>query len=133
MKIEIINFPKHGDERGALVVLEEQKSVPFDVKRIYYMFDTKKDVRRGFHAHKKLRQLAIPVQGHCKFLLDDGKESIEILVDNPTQGLMIEPMIWHEMFDYSENCVLMVLADDYYDESDYIRNYEEFKQRVTNG
>ncbi|KMV34277.1 MULTISPECIES: sugar 3,4-ketoisomerase [Franconibacter] len=133
MKIEIINFPKHGDERGALVVLEEQKSVPFDVKRIYYMFDTKKDVRRGFHAHKKLRQLAIPVQGHCKFLLDDGNESIEILVDNPTQGLMIEPMIWHEMFDYSENCVLMVLADDYYDESDYIRNYEEFKQRVTNG
>ncbi|MEB5924037.1 sugar 3,4-ketoisomerase [Franconibacter daqui] len=133
MKIEIINFPKHGDERGALVVLEEQKSVPFNVKRIYYMFDTKKDVRRGFHAHKKLRQLAIPVQGHCKFLLDDGKESIEILVDNPTQGLMIEPMIWHEMFDYSENCVLMVLADDYYDESDYIRNYEEFKQRVTNG
>ncbi|AXX02653.1 WxcM-like domain-containing protein [Cronobacter sakazakii] len=133
MKIEIINFPKHGDERGALVVLEEQKSVPFNVKRIYYMFDTKKDVRRGFHAHKKLRQLAIPVQGHCKFLLDDGNESIEILVDNPTQGLMIEPMIWHEMFDYSENCVLMVLADDYYDESDYIRNYEEFKQRVTNG
>ncbi|ELY4541797.1 WxcM-like domain-containing protein, partial [Cronobacter sakazakii] len=117
----------------ALVVLEEQKSVPFNVKRIYYMFDTKKDVRRGFHAHKKLRQLAIPVQGHCKFLLDDGNESIEILVDNPTQGLMIEPMIWHEMFDYSENCVLMVLADDYYDESDYIRNYEEFKQRVTNG
>lgn len=133
MKIEIINFPKHGDERGALVVLEEQKSVPFDVKRIYYMFDTKKDVRRGFHAHKKLRQLAIPVQGHCKFLLDDGNEAIEILVDNPTQGLMIEPMIWHEMFDYSENCVLMVLADDYYDESDYIRNYEEFKQRVKNG
>ncbi|ELY4120040.1 WxcM-like domain-containing protein [Cronobacter sakazakii] len=133
MKIEIINFPKHGDERGALVVLEEQKSVPFNVKRIYYMFDTKKDVRRGFHAHKKLRQLAIPVQGHCKFSLDDGNESIEILVDNPTQGLMIEPMIWHEMFDYSENCVLMVLADDYYDESDYIRNYEEFKQRVTNG
>ncbi|MHC5105995.1 sugar 3,4-ketoisomerase [Enterobacter ludwigii] len=126
MKIEIITFPEHGDDRGTLIVLEQYKKIPFDIKRIYYMFDTQEGVRRGFHAHKKTRQLAIPVKGQCKILLDDGLEKTEVCLNNPGEGVMIEPMIWHEMFDYSDDCVLLVLANDLYDENDYIRNYDTF-------
>lgn len=84
----------------------------------------------GFHAHQKLTQLVIAVCGSCRFLLDDGREQVELLLDNPAQGLLVEPMIWHEMYDFSEDCVLMVLADAHYDESDYIRNYEDFVEVV---
>jgi dTDP-4-dehydrorhamnose 3,5-epimerase-like enzyme len=126
MNVNLIQLQKHGDERGSLVALEEEKNIPFPIKRVYYSFGTKEGVRRGFHAHKKLKQVAIVMIGSCRFHLDDGKEKIELLLDNPAQGLIIDPMIWHEMYDFSEDCVLMVLADDYYDELDYIRDYEEF-------
>ncbi|EHZ2845092.1 WxcM-like domain-containing protein [Vibrio vulnificus] len=126
MDIKLIQFQSHGDERGELVSLEESKNIPFDIKRIYYLFKTKSEVRRGYHAHKKLKQLAIALKGSCRFLLDDGKEKVELLLDNPAQGLYIESFIWREMFDFSDDCVLMVLADSVYAEDDYIRNYEEF-------
>lgn len=126
MEIKLIQLQSHGDDRGSLVSLEEQKNIPFPIKRVYYMFDTKDKVRRGFHAHKQLKQLAIVLKGSCRFLLDDGKEKIEMLLDNPAQGLYIESIIWREMFDFSDDCVLMVLADAFYDESDYVRDYEEF-------
>lgn len=130
MKIEIITFPEYGDDRGTLIVLEQNKKIPFDIKRIYYMFDTQEGIRRGFHAHKKTRQLAIPVKGQCKILLDDGFEKAEVCLKEPGRGVMIEPMIWHEMYDYSEDCVLLVLADDFYDESDYIRDYNAFMTEI---
>jgi dTDP-4-dehydrorhamnose 3,5-epimerase-like enzyme len=130
MEIKLIQLQSHGDERGSLVSLEEQKNIPFPIKRVYYMFNTKDKVRRGFHAHKKLKQLAIVVKGYCRFMLDDGKEKIEILLDNPAQGLYIESFIWREMFDFSEDCVLMVLADSIYDEADYVRDYELFLKMV---
>ncbi len=126
--MNLIQLSKKGDNRGALVVIEQGKDVPIDIKRVYYMFDTTSGVRRGFHAHKKLTQIAIPVKGSCKFLLDDGNQVEHVLLDSPTVGLIIEPMVWHEMYEYSEDCVLMVLADDYYDESDYIRDYDTFKR-----
>lgn len=132
MDIKLIQLQSHGDERGSLVSLEEQKNIPFPIKRVYYMFDTKDKVRRGFHAHKQLKQLAIVLKGSCRFLLDDGKEKIEVLLDNPAQGLYIESFVWREMFDFSDDCVLMVLADGLYDESDYIREYDEFMRKVTN-
>ncbi|QKJ65573.1 WxcM-like domain-containing protein [Deefgea piscis] len=128
MQIKLIQLQKHGDERGALVALEENKNIPFPIKRVYYLFGTKENVRRGFHAHKKLKQVAIAVRGSCRFLLDDGKEKIDLLLDNAAQGLLIESFMWREMYDFSEDCVLMVLADDFYDESDYVRSYEEFIQ-----
>lgn len=131
MKIEYIPLQVHGDERGSLIALEEMKNVPFSIKRIYYMFNTQKGVRRGFHAHKELMQIAIPVRGSCRFLLDDGKEKINVLLDDTSYGLLIEPYIWHEMYDYSDDCVLLVLASDFYDEHDYIRNYDEFKLEVS--
>ncbi|EJF32314.1 MULTISPECIES: FdtA/QdtA family cupin domain-containing protein [Enterobacteriaceae] len=130
MKIDFIPLQIHGDERGSLVALEEAKNIPFPIKRVYYMFDTLEGIRRGFHAHKELTQVAIPVKGSCRFLLDDGKEKVNVLLDSPACGLLIEPMVWHEMYDYSPDCILMVLASDVYDESDYIRNYEQFKNTV---
>lgn len=130
MKIKIIPLQIHGDERGSLVALEQAKDIPFDVKRVYYMFNTQKEIRRGFHAHKQLEQLAIVVKGSCKFLMDDGHEKINVNLDNPAAGLLIEPMIWHEMYDYSDDCVLLVLANNHYDESDYIREYSDFLEMV---
>lgn len=131
MKIEYIPLQVHGDERGSLIALEEMKNIPFSIKRIYYMFNTQMGVRRGFHAHKELMQIAIPVRGSCRFLLDDGKEKINVLLDDTSCGLLIEPYIWHEMYDYSDDCVLLVLASDFYDELDYIRNYDDFKLEVS--
>ena len=126
MKIEIINFEIKGDERGSLISLEENKNIPFEIKRVYYIFNTVEGIRRGFHAHKKLKQLLVCVAGSCKILLDDGKSKEEISLDNPSKGLLIESMIWREMFDFSPDCVLMVLANEIYDESDYLRDYQQF-------
>lgn len=126
MDIKLVQLQKHGDERGRLVALEDQRNVPFTIRRVYYLFETKAGIRRGFHAHRQLNQLAIVVRGACRFHLDDGKEKVDILMDNPAQGLMLPPMLWHEMYDFSEDCVLMVLADGHYDESDYIRSHDEF-------
>lgn len=126
MNIEIIELKVMGDERGSLIALEENHNVPFDVKRVYYIFNTKEDVRRGYHAHKNLKQLAICVSGSCSFLLDDGINKQYIDLNAPTQGLLIEGLVWREMYDFSSDCVLMVLADNYYDENDYLRDYDEF-------
>ncbi len=132
MNVEFIPLQKHGDERGMLVALEQAKNIPFEIKRVYYMFGTQGNVRRGYHAHKKIRQVAIPVNGSCRFHLDNGREKIDVVLDDPALGLLIEPGVWHEMYDYSKNCILLVLASDIYDENDYIRNYEDFMRSVKN-
>jgi dTDP-4-dehydrorhamnose 3,5-epimerase-like enzyme len=124
------NLQVCGDERGLLAVMEQGKQVPFDIKRVYFLYGTEQNVRRGFHAHRQLRQFAVCAAGSCTMLLDDGKQKQEIRMDSPGQGLMIEPMVWHEMFDFSPDCVLLVLASDIYDESDYIRDYPEFLEAL---
>lgn len=126
MQIKLLPLQTHGDERGSLIALEQDKNIPFEIKRVYYLFNTTSNVRRGFHAHKNLTQVVIAVRGSCRFLLDDGKEKITLLLDNPAQGLLIDSCVWREMYDFSEDCVLMVLANHLYDESDYIRNYDDF-------
>jgi dTDP-4-dehydrorhamnose 3,5-epimerase-like enzyme len=130
VQIKLISLQSHGDERGSLVALEEGVNIPFPIKRVYYMFKTKEGVRRGFHAHKQLKQVAIALRGSCRFVLDDGKERIEIFLDNPAQGVLIESFMWREMYEFSDDCVLMVLADQHYDESDYVRDYSEFLKQV---
>jgi len=120
------SFPPLGDERGSLVALEGGKTVPFPIQRVYYLFGTKLGVSRGFHAHKKLQQVAVCVTGRCRMVLDDGQKREEVWLDTPTQGLLIGNMVWREMHDFSHDCVLLVLASNHYDENDYIRNYEEF-------
>lgn len=122
----LIHLSVLGDERGSLIALEGNKNIPFDIKRIYYIYGTKTGVSRGFHAHKALKQVAIAVSGSCHFILDNGVEREDILLNNPAQGLLIESFMWREMHDFSDDCVLMVLANQLYDEDDYIRNYDEF-------
>ena len=131
--IKTINFKPLGDERGSLIALESNKSVPFDIKRVYYIFGTKKSVSRGFHAHLNLKQVAVCVTGSCRFVLDNGKQREEIVLDKSTIGLLINDLTWREMYDFSPDCVLMVLANEHYDESDYIRDYQEFLKAVNNG
>ena len=118
---------------GDLVAIEGKKEIPFEIKRVYYIFDTKEGVERGFHAHINLKQIAIAVKGSCNFVLDDGRKREEIKLDNPNQGLFIEGLIWREMKDFSEDCVLVVLASEHYDETDYIRDYDKFFEKVKNG
>lgn len=124
--IQWIELPNLGDQRGGLVVAETCKNIPFDLKRLYYIFDAKPDVPRGFHAHKELHQIAFCIKGKCKMLMDNGFAKEEVWLDQPNKGLQIPPMIWHEMHDFSEDCVLLVLASEHYDESDYIRDYADF-------
>ena len=126
--IKWVDFPLLGDDRGSLIALEQNKEIPFDIKRVYYIFGTKESVQRGFHAHKKLKQIAVCVAGQCKMILDDGVDRIEATLDSPEKGLLIVESVWHEMYDFSPDCVLLVLASDYYDESDYIRDYASFKE-----
>lgn len=119
-------FQPHGDERGQLVALEEFKDIPFAIKRVYYMYDTGKNVHRGSHAHKTLEQILICIHGSCKVLLDNGREKKVVPLEKPYEGLYIANDMWREMFDFSPDAVLMVLASRLYEESDYIRDYDEF-------
>ncbi len=128
MLIKKILFPPLGDDRGSLVALETHKTVPFDVKRVYYIFGTKAGVSRGFHAHRALQQVAVCVTGKCRMVLDDGHQREDVWLDSPTKGLLIEDLVWREMHDFSPDCVLLVLASEHYDEADYIRSYKDFKQ-----
>ena len=128
--IEWIELPNLGDHRGSLVVAEANRNVPFSIQRLYYIFGAQPDVPRGFHAHKELQQIAFCIQGSCKMLMNNGKEKQEVLIGQPNKGLFIPPMVWHEMHGFSEDCILLVLASDHYDESDYIRNYDQFLEEA---
>jgi dTDP-4-dehydrorhamnose 3,5-epimerase-like enzyme len=130
MEIKLLQLQAHGDDRGALIALEQDKNIPFDIKRVYYMFDTKEGVSRGYHAHKELKQVAIALRGSCKFILDNGVERKAVILDNPQQGLLIDSCLWREMHDFSSDCILMVLANSLYDEDDYIRDYKEFLREM---
>ena len=123
-------FQQHGDERGQLVALEEFKNIPFEIKRVYYMYDTGEGIHRGFHAHKTLKQILICIHGSCKVLLDNGQEKKIVSLEKPYEGLYISHNMWREMYDFSPDAVLMVLASEYYDESDYIRDYDQFLNSV---
>ena len=130
MEVRTFEFEEHGDERGVLISLEEQRNIPFEIRRCYFMYNLLPGVRRGFHAHKTLRQVLVCVRGSCKILLDDGTEKVVVPLDRPNKGLYITADTWREMFDFSEDAVLMVLADQLYDESDYIRNYDAFLEHI---
>jgi len=130
MNVNVKKFKVRGDDRGSLIAVEGNKDIPFDIKRVYYIFGTKEGVVRGLHAHKKLRQILICVSGSCNILLDDGKERQEVSLEDASLGLEIGPGIWHEMKDFSMDAVLLVLASEHYDESDYIRDYKTFLATV---
>lgn len=130
MNYKLINMNTFGDTRGKLVSLESMKNVPFEIKRIYYMFDTMPNESRGFHAHKELEQIIIAMDGACRFVLDDGITRESVLLNRPDVGLYIGKNMWREMHDFSYGCKLVVLASEYYNEKEYIRNYDEFLRSI---
>ena len=127
---ELIEIPQLGDERGSLSVVEGGKLVPFEIKRVYYIYGTKLGVERGFHAHKALQQLAVAVSGSCDMVLDDGTQKKTVRLDSPGRGVRIGAGVWRVMKNFTPDCVLVVFADTHYDESDYIRDYDEFLDTV---
>lgn len=130
MKVNKILFHPHGNDNGSLIAIEECKDIPFQIKRVYYMYGTREEVIRGRHAHKCLQQVLICVHGSCKVRLDDGKEQKTVSLNKQYEGLYISHDIWREMFDFSPDTVLLVLASEPYNESDYIRDYSEFLKYV---
>ena len=130
MDYKIIKFKVNGDNRGSLISLEQQKNIPFNIKRVYYIYGTRTNTTRGKHAHKNLKQIVICVSGKCKFLLDNGKTKKIINLNSPNKGLYIGKYIWREMYDFSQDCVLVVLVNKYYNENEYIRDYDEFLNTI---
>lgn len=120
------------DHRGRLSVICESMDIPFEIRRIYYIYKTNKNHERGFHAHKETRQFAVCLNGYCKIKMDNGNDSKIYELKEPNQGLLIDLMIWHHMFDFSDDCILLVLASKHYEENDYIHDYEEFKSNCKN-
>lgn len=131
MNSEIIDFTTIEDDRGALSFFEigDNKQVPFTVKRIYHLFNLN-ELTRGFHAHKELKQLAICLHGSCSMVLDDGTQRKTVMLNKPNQGLFMDKMIWREIHDITPGTVILVLASQYFDEDDYIRNYDDFLKLV---
>lgn len=126
----VLKFKNISGKYGTLVPIEGKRDIPFEIKRIYYITDVAKDVTRGFHSHKMLHQILICSHGSVKIKVKNPNgEEIYELNDN-SKGLYIGPLIWREMFDFTEDAVLLVLASEYYDESDYIRNYDFYLEEA---
>jgi hypothetical protein len=126
----VLEFEERGDDRGTLVAIEAAATVPFDIERVYYIYGTQAGVRRGSHAHRNLQQVLIAVSGACTVLLDNGLQREEVRLDRPDRALLIQRAIWTELFDFTPDSVLLVLASRHYDEADYIRDYAAFVRMV---
>ena len=129
----VIEMDKHHHEKGNITVVENSKTIPFDVKRIYYLYDVPGGEARGGHAHKALYQLIIAASGSFNVTLDDGHVKRTVTLNRPYQGLYVVPGIWRELDNFSSGSVCLVLASEEYDEADYIRTYEEFQNRSIPG
>ncbi len=126
MNYKILNFNAKSDVRGSLIALENLKEIPFEIKRIYYIYDTKPEFPRGAHAHRELEQVLIMMEGSCELVLNDGKNIKNIILNRPDMGIFIGKNMWREMKNFSYGAKLLVLASDFYNEKEYIRNYNEF-------
>lgn len=130
MKKNLEEFKVLGDDRGQLVALEANKQIPFDVQRVFYIYGTQEGVPRGNHSHYKTKQFLVAVNGSCKVTLDDGNTKETFDLNKPNLGLFQDALIWGTMHDFSSDCVLLVMADAYYDASDYITDYDKFLEEV---
>lgn len=130
MEYSVKEYSVHSDDEGALVAIETEKEIPFEIRRVYYVYNTLRHSIRGRHSHKVLEQVIFCPVGSCDFTLDDGKSRVTIPLDKPNKGLYIKGNIWREFTNFSEGCVVIVLASTHYSEADYIRNYDEFLASV---
>ena len=128
----IINFPKITDARGNLSVIEENRNIPFDIKRVYYLYDVPSGATRGGHVHKKCQQIIIALSGSFTVILDDGANRTSFFLNRPHYGLYISPGIWRELENFSSNSIALSITSELFDENDYVRNYEDFKQAAQN-
>lgn len=128
---QIIDIPVVHDKRGNLSVIENGKNIPFNIKRVYYLYDVPSGTKRGGHAHKNLEQLVIAASGSFDIILHNGKTKTKFTLNRPNCGLYIPKMTWREIENFSSGAVCLVLASKVYDESDYIRNFKEFKKLLT--
>lgn len=129
-KCPIIHFGDYGDERGKLVVIEGGRAIPFEIQRVFYIYDSDDTVIRGQHANRISEFVLVNVAGRSKVRITDGTEEIVVELDRPMTGVYIPRMIWKDMYDFSKDSVLLILASTHYDETEYIRNYEEYLKEI---
>jgi len=126
----VLHFNDLGDERGKLVVIEGSRAIPFNIKRVFYIYDSDSTVVRGQHANRESEFVLINVAGTSKVRITDGKEEIVVELNKPMMGVYIPKMIWKDMYDFSSDSVLLVLASTYYDGNEYIRNYDDYLKEM---
>ena len=130
-KVQMLEFPQHGDERGHLVVVEGMKDVPFEIKRIFYIYGSDADVVRGQHANRKTEFVLINVAGKSKVRVKDGEGNEAVFcLNRPHTGIYLPTMVWKDMYDFSADSVLLCLASEHYDESEYIRDFDAFEAEI---
>ena len=128
----VLNFETFGDDRGHLVVVEGSRTIPFDIKRIFYIYGSEANVVRGQHANRKTEFVLINVAGTSKVKVKDGEGNEAIYcLNRPHTGIYLPTMVWKDMYDFSKDSVLLVLASEHYDNSEYIRDYDEFAEEIT--
>ena len=129
-KCPIINFKDFGDERGKLVVIEGEQNIPFAIKRVFYIYGSDSTVIRGQHANRESEFVLINVAGNSKVRITDGREEFVVELNKPMMGVYIPKMVWKDMYDFSSDSVLLVLASTHYDGSEYIRDFDEYVKEV---
>ncbi len=129
-KCPVFNFKWVGDERGKLVIIEGGITIPFEIKRVFYIYDSDREVIRGQHANRISEFILVNVAGQSKCRITDGKEEFIVELNRPMMGVYIPPMIWKDMYDFSADSVLLVLASTHYDNSEYIRDYDEYLRLI---
>ena len=133
-KVQMLEFPQHGDERGHLVIVEGGQDIPFEIKRAFYIYVSDKDVVRGQHANRKTEFVLINVAGKSKIKVKDGEGNEAIYcLNRPHTGVYLPTMVWKDMYDFSEDSVLLVLASEHYDPEEYIRDYDVFVKEICSG
>lgn len=133
-KLKMLEFIQKGDERGHLVIVEGNSDIPFEIKRVFYIYGSDKDVIRGQHANKKTEFVLVNVAGTSKVKVKDGEGNEAIFcLNRPHTGIYLPTMVWKEMYDFSEDSVLLVLASEHYDAKEYIRDYDEFVKAIREG
>ena len=130
-KCSLIQLQKITDQSGALGIIESEIDVPFEIKRIYFLYDLRSQSERGFHAHKKLKQCLIAISGSFDVILNTGYEEKKFFLNRPDEGLLISPLIWRSLKNFSAGAVCLVLASERYSEDDYIRNFSDYKKYIS--